>query len=361
MPDARRVTLADVAQVAGVSSATVSRALKDDPRIGSRTTELVRRAAEQLNYVPNQAARSLVLNATYTLGLLVPELTDPLHGQVVAGFEQAAAARGYSVIIAEALSDPTRERRALQLFAGHPADGIALQGSILDQRQVLALVRPTRVAFINSEHLSLAGYDSGLPYGCVRTDDIRGIAALIQHLVVDAGYRRIGYVNGPLIASNSIRRDAAVRRIELLAGGGLDVDPRLRQYSTGSQDWRTGAAQLATRVAQDRDRPEALLCYDDKLALATIDALRTVGLSVPTDIAVVGFDDIPFAALANPRLTTVRQPSAEMGQLAVEMLLDAFVTDSMPRSVTLPVEVVVRESSLLSESSSLLTRRLDGS
>jgi LacI family repressor for deo operon, udp, cdd, tsx, nupC, and nupG len=99
------------------------------------------------------------------------------------------------------------------------------------------------------------------------------------------------------------------------------------------------------RFGEDRARPDALLCYDDKLALAAMDSLRTNGLRVPDDLAVVGFDDIPFAALANPRLTTVAQPSVDMGRLAVEMLLSSIQQDEMPPSVSLPVRLVVRQSS----------------
>jgi DNA-binding LacI/PurR family transcriptional regulator len=340
----RRVTLADVAQATGVSAATVSRALLHDSRISARTRELVARAAEQLSYVPNQAARSLVLRATRTLGLLVPEVTDPLHGQVVAGFEHEAAAAGYSVLVANGLGDPARERRALALFGAQQADGVALLGSILDQRQVVAAMRPSRVVFINTENLSLAGYASDLAAGCIRADEVAGIDALVQHVVQDGGYQRVGYLNGPPLASNVIRREAAARALERLAASGCPVDPSLRQYSSGEDGWRSGSRLLA-RFGEDRARPDALLCYDDKLALAAMDSLRTNGLRVPDDLAVVGFDDIPFAALANPRLTTVAQPSVDMGRLAVEMLLSSIQQDEMPPSVSLPVRLVVRQSS----------------
>ncbi len=338
----RRVTLVDVAQVAGVSPATVSRALKDDPRISVATRETVAHAAEQLGYIPNEAARSLVLRATRTLGLVVPDVTDPLHGQVIAGFEQEAALRGYGVSVANGLSDADRERRILQVFTAQRAHGVALFGSVLSQRQVLDAVRPTPVVFVGGEHLSLAGNRNDLMLGCIRADEERGVEALVQHLA-QQGCRRFGYVHGPSVASNITRRNAATRAVTRAARE-HPVTSTLRQYPALPLGWRSGP-RLAERIAQDRERPDALLCYDDKLALAMMDALRSAELSVPGDLAVAGFDDIPFARLSNPRLTTVAQPSTQMGRLAASMLLEAAESGVVPASVLLPVEVVVRESS----------------
>src|SRR6266849_1625783 len=328
----RRATLADVAQVAGVSPATVSRALKDDRRISLKTREVVARAAEQLSYVPNQAARSLVMRATRTLGLLVPDVTDPLHGQIIAAFEQEATGRGYSVSIANGQTDPARERRSIEGFTAQRADGVALVGSILRQREIVEALHPTPVVFINSEHLSLASQGADLPNGCIRADEARGVEGLVRHLV-EQGCRRLGYFTGPSTASNVTRRVVAARAVQAAARD-TDVEPRLRQYTAGPDGWRSGKS-LATPILQDRSHP-----------LAVIDALRDVNLRVPADVAVVGFDDIPFAALANPRLTTVAQPSGEMGRLAAAMLLEALEHGQIPPSVTLPVELMIRESSL---------------
>ena len=334
---ARRVTIEDVARVAHVSAATVSRALQGNPVISPRTQALVVHAAHRLGYVPNQAARSLVVRSTRTLGLLIPDATDPIHGQVAAGFEQEAGAHGYSVILASGFGEATREQRALRLFTVHRADGIALMGSVLRQRDVRAAARPGHVVFINSEHPGLSGYQGDLPAGCIRADDVSGIEAVVTHLV-ERGYRRIGYAGGRATASNITRRDAALRALREMGVG------TLRQYA-GPDNWQAGGA-VASEIAHDR--PDAVICYDDKLALHTMDALRALGIRVPRDIAIVGFDDIPFARISNPRLTTVAQPSAEMGRRAAAILLRAIETGEMPRSVMLPVQLMVRESSVRS-------------
>jgi DNA-binding LacI/PurR family transcriptional regulator len=336
MSYARRATLRDVAADAGVSASTVSRALNGDPRIRQPTRARVEYVAARLGYVPNQAARSLVLRATHTLGLLVPEVTDPIHGQVVAGFEGEASAHGYSVIMANGYDDPAREAGALQLFARHQAEGIAVLGCVLDQRRVLAAVRPSRVVFVDGENPALAGSATDLPLGCIRADDRSGAQALVQHLL-DVGCRTFAYVAGPPVASTLIREQGIVRAL-----GAAGLERCLRRYAGATIDQESMAALVAQVAA---DRPDALLCYDDKLALAVMDALRSHGLQVPDDVVVTGFDDIPFAALANPRLTTVAQPAAEMGRLAVNMLLAAMRTTIMPPSVCLAVQLMVRESS----------------
>jgi LacI family transcriptional regulator, galactose operon repressor len=333
----RRVTLQDVAEDARVSASTVSRVLNGDPRIGPETRARVEYVAAQLGYVPNQAARSLVLRATRTLGLLVPEVTDPIHGQAVTGFEDEAALNGYTVIMANGFDHPEREARALQVFARHQADGIAVLGGVLDQRSVLAAVHPSRVVFVDGENPALASASQDLPLGCIRADDGAGVAALVAHLVA-VGCRRFAYVAGPPVASSIIRARAIAGA---LADAGLN--PKDLGYYNGMRIDPASAPAFAAQVASKC--PDALLCYDDKLALVVLDALRTQGLRVPGDVAVTGFDDIPYAGLANPRLTTVAQPAGEMGRRAVQMLLGAIDTGVMQPSMRLPVQLMVRESS----------------
>ena len=333
---AARVTIEDVARAAGASVATVSRALRDQPEVSAQTRRRIIRTARRLGYVPNRAARSLVVRATQTLGLLIPDATDPIHGQVATGFEQESTAHGYTVILANGFDDPAQERPALMSFAMHRADGIAVMGSVLKQREVRAAVRPSPVVFVNGEHPSLAGYQADLATGCLRADDLEGIKAVVQHLL-DSGCRRLAYAGGPGSASDLTRRDAV---IQALAGAKA---ARPRVFVSRSEAWESDGA-LAAAIA--RDRPEAVICYDDKLALHLLDALRAYGITVPRDMALVGFDDIPFARLANPRLTTVAQPSVEMGRLAAAMLLRAIHTGVMPQSVRLPVHLVVRESTV---------------
>ncbi len=331
----RRARLEDVARLAGVSPTTVSRALRNDARISENTRVSVQHAANRLGYIPDARASSLRGRATSTIGLLLPDVADPMHGQFAMGVQQAAASQGYTVLLANGFSDPVQERQALQVFAAQRADGIVLVSSMLSPQEANSLVNPCPVVLVDGENVSLAGYKNELPAGSIRVDDVSGIAAVVEHLR-ECGYRRVAYVNGPDLASNVTRRDTALR---YLARAG--ISSALYPYPGGVESLGALSAIVSALVA---DRPQALICYDDVEALGIMDALRDRGLRVPDDIAVVGFDDIPFARIANPRLTTVAQPSEEAGRSAFGMLLSAFKDGELPPSIRLPVRLMVRET-----------------
>jgi len=333
-PPERRVVLADVARLAGTSEATASRALKDDPRIGATTRATVRAAALKLGYVPNAAARSLRARRTHILGLLLDDLADPVHGKLAAGFEEAAATRGYAVFIMTGLHDPERERRALTAFLEHRADGIALASCVSDPGDVHTRVAADHVVFVQPDYPRLADGAEPPARGVLRSDDAAGFAATVSHLF-ERGYRRLAYV-GPGVGSSDALRRAATS--DTAASFGLGP---LRCIDTGIDGWRD--ASMAARLVAE-DPPEALVCYDDKLALTLLDALRSTSLRVPEDLAMAGFDGIPPAHQARPRLTTVDVPSVELGRLAVEMLLAAGRDGHLPPSEVLPVRLVVGES-----------------
>jgi LacI family transcriptional regulator len=330
----RRVLLADVARIAGTSQATASRALKDDPRIGAATRSAVRAAAQKLGYVPNAAARSLRAQRTHILGLLLDDLADPVHGKVAAGFEEAAASQGYAVFMMTGLHDLEREQRALTAFHEHRADGIALASCVSDPADVHRRIAKDRVVFVQPDYPALADGRDAPARGVVRTDDAAGVAASVRHLA-DRGYRRLTFVGPATSASGMLRRATASETVE-----SLGLEP-LRYLDTGIDGRRD-----ATGVAEDlaADPPDAVLCYDDKLALTVLDALRSTRLDVPRDLALVGFDGISPAHQSRPRLTTVDVPSAEVGRRAVEMLLSATRDGTMPASEVLPVELVIGDS-----------------
>jgi DNA-binding LacI/PurR family transcriptional regulator len=332
----RRVVLADVARIAGTSEATASRALKDDPRIGEATRAAVRAAALKLGYVPNAAARSLRARRTHILGLLLDDLADPVHGKVAAGFEEAAAAEGFAVFMMTGLHDLDREQRALTAFVEHRADGVAVASCVSDPADVFARVPADRVILVQPDYPALASGAEPPARGVLRTDDGSGVVASVQHLV-ERGYRRLAYVGpGPGSgASDTLRRAAAAATLEHLA------QRPMRFLDAGVDGWRD-ASQVARELALDP--PEAVMCYDDKLALTLLDALRSTLLDVPDDMALVGFDGIPAAHQSLPRLTTVDVPSVEVGRRAVEMLVATVRDGAMPASEVMPVRLVIGDS-----------------
>lgn len=330
----RRVVLADVARLAGTSEATASRALKDDPRIGASTRAAVHAAAQKLGYVPNAAARSLRARRTHILGLLLDDLADPVHGKVAAGFEEAAASHGYAVFMMTGLHDAEREQRALTALVEHRADGVALASCVSDPADVFRRLPKDRVVFVQPDYPALADGAEVPGRGVLRSDDIGGFTAAAEH-IVERGYRRIAYVGPGCGSSDALRRATASEVVERHGVGPI------RFVDSGADGWRD-ATDAARRLAEDP--PDAVICYDDKLALTLLDALRATNLDVPRDMALIGFDGIPAARQSRPRLTTVDVPSVELGRRAVEMLLASVRDGSPAASQVVPVHLIVGES-----------------
>jgi len=334
-PPNQRTTLADVATRAGVSRATASRALAGDPRISDATRSTVREAAEALEYVPNLAARSLRARETRALGLVLADLRDPVHAQVAAGFELGAAQAGYTVIIVAAGGDLAEERRALKAFVERSTDGICVASGVIDPDDARDRVGSAPLMLIQPDHDSLVRVPGQGGDGVIRADDANGVRAAVWHLW-ERGRRDIAYLGSGERATNHLRRLAAASALK--AAGG----PSLRSFQVPDDAW-TRPHELARAVSGDL--PDGVICYDDKTALALLDGLRGEGVAVPQDVAVVGFDGIPFAALSNPRLTTVATPVLEMGELGARSLVAAIGSRQPPPACLLPVELVIRESS----------------
>ena len=331
----RRILLKDVARAANVSGSTASRALADDPRISLATRLSVKAAAAELNYVPNVAARSLRMKHSRTLGLLIPDLRDPVHGQIASGFEEEAGRSGYCVIMVAGETEPARERLALKVFAEHGADGVAIVSSAISPREARERVDPERLVLVQPDHSSMPRREGSVQPGVILTDDASGLRAAVNHLV-DSGYRRIAYVESGSGATNKLRFEAVAATLR--ARG---VKAPAQVYPALVDTWRE-PAELAAVIAAEL--PEALVCYDDKLALALMDELRRLRVRVPEDLGIVGFDGIPSAAISNPRLTTVATPAGEMGRLAAASLIRSIQFGTRPDAVLLPPELIVRES-----------------
>jgi DNA-binding LacI/PurR family transcriptional regulator len=346
------VTLTDIAAAGGVSVSTVSRALADDPQISSTTRARIRLLADELGYVPNIAARTLVRRRSTSLGLVIPDVTDPIHGQVASGFQQRASERGYSAVLANGLHDREAEGRALRELAAHRVGGVALMGCVLGPDEVDAVLGATPLVLVAPEHAPARGTRAtrrgqggrragtrGAAHAAVlRPDDSSGMRQVVAHLS-ERGYQRPCYVTGSTGATHA-ERLAALERA--LAEHGFPHPLVYRATGWTSSDLVDVVQRL--RAEGRATRPDVAVCYDDKTALHLMDALRQAGVAVPAQLGIVGFDDIPFAAIANPRLTTVAQPSEEMGRRCVDLLVAAAEDDHAPRGAVLPVQLVVRET-----------------
>jgi DNA-binding LacI/PurR family transcriptional regulator len=333
------VSIKDIAQTANVTPGTVSRALRDSPRVNPETKARIQRLADEMGYTPDAQARSLATGRTQAIGVVVTTLTDPFIGTVVQTIESAAYERGYTVILTSSNDIPEREIEAVQMLQSRRVDGVIVSSSrvgALYQERLDQLRVP--VVLINS----LA--EQGGQYTIsVSVDNQDGGYQATNHLI-QKGHRRIAYVAAPADRNDSAERMTGYRNA--LAEAGIAYDSSLVVQGTG----RAGGGKRALPMLLSlNDAPSAVFCYNDMTAIGLLSAACDAGLSVPHDLAVVGFDDIAFAQLAYPPLTTIAQPVDRLGGGAVETVL-AFLADDgrgerAVSDVTLRGRLIVRASS----------------
>jgi LacI family transcriptional regulator len=221
----------------------------------------------------------------------------------------------------------------LREFAAHRVAGVVAMGCELPQAEVRRLLAPSPVLFIGSEHVPAKG-ELDLPRGCLRPDDHSGMQQVVEHLI-DRGYGDIAYVSGSSGATQISRHDALVAA---LGEHGRDLSAVHQPDVVDTAGMRVVAAKIR------RSRPDVVVCYDDKTALLLMDELRAAGVGVPHEVGIVGFDDIPFARISNPRLTTVSQRADDLGRGSVGLLLTAVERGKLPPTQLMPVTLVVRET-----------------
>jgi DNA-binding LacI/PurR family transcriptional regulator len=334
------ITIKDVARVAGVSYSTVSRALNDSPHISAETKLHVRRTAAEMGYLPSAVGRSLVTQRTSTLGVVVQTLTDPFLAEIVSSVEGTALFHGYGLILASSGEDPEREARALHALRERRVDGVVLVAASWrkEDREKAGAIGIPMVLICNPRQEE---------YICpaVDADNQAGGRAATQHLL-ELGHRRIAHIAGP-----TLEYDAADRRdgyVQALTDWGVVPDPAL--IWPGGFRPEHGIAAMKYLLASPQ-RPTAVFCYNDAVALGAMRAAREAGLRIPQDLSVVGFDDIDLAPFLEPPLTTIAQPKRQMGECAVHMLLDMLAGNPPPPGRHLPVSLVVRASTATREES----------
>ena len=310
------ISIKDIARAAGVSHSTVSRALGDSPLVSTETKARIQRLALDMGYSPDAQARSLVMGRTRTIGIVVTTIADPFIGEIVQAVESTAHDHGYTVILVSSNAEPDREIEAVEMLRSKRVDGVIVTSSRAGALYHDYLERlGVPVVLINSH-----SRQSGLYTFAVNVDNRHGGCLATEHLI-QLGHRRIAYVTGPADHSDDADRLDGYR--QALAEAGIPFDPALVAQGTGRAD----AGERALRVLRALQAPPtAVFCYNDLTAIGLMLAARRAGLSVPGDLAVVGFDDIPFASYIHPSLTTIAQPKLEMGKSAVAMML-ALVSD----------------------------------
>jgi LacI family transcriptional regulator len=332
----RQPTLQDVADSARVHRATASRALNPSTRhlVNAETADRVERVARSLGYRPNPIARSLKTARSASIGLVIPDLTNPLFPPIARGVEDVLRPVGYSAWIVNTDNDPAREADAVESMRVRNVEGFVFATARLDHPLLGELTAAgSPVVLVNRR-------TAGPEIPSVTADDATGVALAVRHLV-QLGHERIAHLAGPQDLSTGRGRLRAFR--QALQDHGLHDDPA-RLVVCASWTEAAGAESLTALLDSDVDFT-AVLAGNDLLALGCYDALAARGLSCPGDMSVVGFNDTPFMDKLSPPLTTVRIPHYELGAEAARLLLTEIQEpDRHPRSVLLPLTLVVRGS-----------------
>lgn len=329
-------TLRDVAQLAGVHPATASRALNPStrPLVNADTARKVLRAAESIGYQPNPIARSLKTARTSTVGLVIPDLTNPLFPPIVRGIEDVLTPAGYSAWIVNTDNDLAREETQVESLRSRQVEGLIIATARRDHPLLVRLHQlGVKMVLVNRR---VEGTD--LP--SVTADDDAGIGMAVAHLA-GLGHRRIAHLAGPQITSTGVTRARAFRHA--VRDHGLADDPSLI-IECGY--WSETAGALALRRMLDSGAEfTAVVAGNDLIALGCYDVFAERGLTCPDDMSVVGFNEMPFLDKMSPPLTTVSVPHYEIGSEAARMLLDTIDYPDRPaRSVLLAPSLVIRAS-----------------
>ncbi|CAH0344550.1 HTH-type transcriptional repressor CytR [Bacillus sp. CECT 9360] len=325
--------IVDVAKAANVSTATVSRVLTNSGTVKKETTDRVLEAIELLNYQPNILARQLRRLETKTILVVVPDITNTFFSKVLRGIEAVATQNGYQVLLGDAHNKAELEKGYLNILRQRKADGLLLLTAKIEGQAIedLANQFPVVVA---------CEYIEGSNIPTVSIDNISSARKATRHLL-DLGHKRIGFLSGPF--DSVLGRDRYKGFQQAMAQHGLPVDSLLVQQ--GDFSFESGFNLMQKFLAIDAP-PTAIFAANDEMAIGAIKAVKSKGLSVPEDISVIGFDDIKFASIYEPALTTISQPSFEIGEKAMELLIRLINNDNIEKEqYILADELIIRDSS----------------
>ncbi len=335
----KRVSIKDIAQLAGVSHPTVSRALRGEGRMAEKTRSRIRTIASELGYSPSMIARGLVSKRSYTVGLVINNLADPFNSEVAEGLEHEALRNNYSILLATATLDPDREFEVVRHFQSRQVDGIIVSSSMVGNRYA-ALLQETGIpiVLINTQA-------EGDNMHAVLHDDYGGMCKVVKHLI-GRGYQRIAHI-GNADGGKTLDERRQAWQDTLTAAG---LEPEL--FVIGSNGRFEGGVEGTQKLLPAADQlwgrpPDAICCYNDTMATGALTVLHNRGHRIPDEIAITGFDDVEFAAYLEPPLTSLRQPRRQMGESAMRLILELIGSkDPAARreQMILPGELVVRRS-----------------
>ena len=327
-------TIQDVAKAAGVSVATVSRVINNSEAVTESTREAVMSAIKILNYQPNLLGRNLRRTETRRLLVLLPNIGNPFYARIVKGIEDVAHKNGYNVMLCNTDSDAERERMYLELLKSRLADGVIFMAPVLGKEGLTEIGKSFPV-------VQCCEYTEGAQVSHVSIDNHAAAYKLTKHLI-SAGHQRIGMISCRGAVVSIMQRESGFKKA--LADSGIGFREELVKY--GDYSFNSGL-RAANQFVSMKDRPTAIFAISDIMAIGALRSIRENNLKVPEDMAVAGFDNINFASMCYPTLTTISQPKYDMGCISMELLLQQIRGELKERKdILLEYEIIIRESTV---------------
>ena len=324
-------TIRDVAREAGVSPATVSRHLNGNIELPAETAGRIDAASKRLGYRPNLLAKRLSLGSSETIGLVTPEIANPFFAALAAAAEDEARRAGFSILLSSTGGDLEMEAASIDRLAARHVDGLLVLTNRVDDGRLRDLIDGRTDVVLLDEDVPGANVTR------IFVENEAGACDATRHLIA-AGHRRIAHIGGPEQLLSSRERFAGFAGA--MAGAGLAVEDGLVRFGAYERDF----GRDATRAILAEFRPTAVFTGSDYIAIGVLQELAAHGLSVPGDLSLASFDDMPFADLLSPPITTVRQPIEALGRLGIRTLLARIRGEDPPPIQRLPTELVIRKS-----------------
>ncbi|MCR1899541.1 LacI family transcriptional regulator [Irregularibacter muris] len=326
----------EVAKKAGVSVATVSRVLNHPHTVSSPTMELVLATMEKMQYTPNGLARSLALNRSSTIALLIPNILNPLYPQVAKGIEDVAHQKGYNILLCNTEEKQDKEQDYVEMLLEKRVDGIILTASQLKEKDIQKIKNQNIPLVLIGRNIE------NMEANMVFTDYYMGAYQMTQHLI-EIGYREIAHITGLKCQEESKEKLRGYERAIQEAGISLK-----NNWIIEGDNEIEGGYLGAKKLLRLKEPPQAIFAANDLMAIGAIDAIKSNGLTIPGDIAIVGFDDIKMASLVEPKLTTISQPVYKMGLIAARLLFESIESkhneEEFNQKIFLQPKLMVRKS-----------------
>ncbi|MBU1097070.1 MAG: LacI family transcriptional regulator [Ignavibacteriae bacterium HGW-Ignavibacteriae-2] len=328
-------TIKEIAKIAKVSIATVSRALSNDPKVIEETKQLVLKVASDLNYNPNLLARNFVKRKSNLIGLILPDIADEFFSEIIRGVDDTALRSNYFTMVISSHKNRSLVESIQTLMGGGLAGGVIILIPYLSE-DIKSALNNERIPFV------IISGDNGLgSYSTISIDNYNAAYEMTQYLITQKNYTKIAFITGP--ADNN---DAAIRQLafkEACRNNGIRIK---KSWIVEGNFSKESGEEACRKLIDSKDKPEAIFAANDMMALGCYEAIQSKGLKIPKDIGVVGFDDILLARFMNPPLTTVKVHINELGIMAAELLISKIENNnsSANRKIKVSSELVIRKS-----------------